>query len=109
MSAFTDPSRVPIHSPTTGTSIWTTGTTSTSTGCAGGGSFRAQAAASRSAASADARRDGLILLLVVLDDLGRPHASLGGIAPGVAKGLALAQQVPALIQLDLDLLQPSAA
>src|SRR5258706_9001327 len=42
MSAFTEPSRVPIHSPTTGTSCSTTGTTRTSGGGGGGGSFRAQ-------------------------------------------------------------------
>src|SRR5258706_14330333 len=56
MSAFTDPSIVPIHSPTTGTSICTTGTTRTSTGRGGGASLRAQAAASRRAVRAKAER-----------------------------------------------------
>jgi len=52
MSAFTDPSSVPIHSPTTGTSFWTTGTTRTSTGGGGGACPGAQADASRTAVRA---------------------------------------------------------
>src|SRR6266568_4385745 len=56
MSAFTDPSSVPIHSPTTGTSICTTGTTRTSTGWAGGASWRAQAPARRRVAATSSRR-----------------------------------------------------
>src|ERR1700754_4145974 len=109
MSAFTDPSMVPIHSPISGTSIWTTGTTSTSTGRGGGASLRPQAVASRTAASAGARRGAVILLLVVFDDLGRPHARLRGIAAGVAKGLPRAERVPALTQLALDRVQPRAS
>src|SRR5881392_1333503 len=52
MSAFTEPSSVPIHSRTTGTSAWTTGATRTSGGGGGGGFLREHAApASRQAAS----------------------------------------------------------
>src|SRR5258705_1515 len=43
MSAFTDPSSVPIHSPRIGTSFCTTGTTSTAIGAGAGGSLRPQA------------------------------------------------------------------
>src|SRR6266404_461041 len=50
MSAFTDPSSVPIHSTTTGT-------TRTSTGGGGGAGLRPQAVASRSAAATSVRRD----------------------------------------------------
>ena len=58
-------------------------------------------------ASAGARRDLLILLLGSSSTTsGERSAGLRGIASGVAKGLALAQQVPTLIQLDLDLVQP---
>src|SRR6185503_8527751 len=39
MAAFTEPSRVPIHSPTTGTSFWTTGRVSTTGTGAGAGSL----------------------------------------------------------------------
>src|SRR5258708_17666362 len=56
MSALTEPSRVPIHSPTMGTSFWTTGTTSTATGGGGDACLRAQAAARRVAKSATGRR-----------------------------------------------------
>src|SRR5262245_23141844 len=55
MSAFTEPSRVPIHSPITGTSIWTTGTTVTSTGGGGGACLRAHADGSRTAGRVKAR------------------------------------------------------
>src|SRR5712675_483777 len=57
MSAFTDPSSVPIHSPMIGTSCWTTGTTRTSTGGGGGAGLRAHAVPSRSAAATSVRRD----------------------------------------------------
>src|SRR5438093_8626939 len=49
MSAFTDPSSVPIHSPTTGTSFWTTGTTRTTSGGGDAACLPAQAAAARRA------------------------------------------------------------
>src|SRR5437867_4818812 len=55
MSAFTDPSSVPIHSPTTGTSFWTTGTTRTTSGGGGGACWRAQAVATRRAPRARMR------------------------------------------------------
>src|SRR5882672_7326637 len=42
MSAFTDPSNVPTHSLTMGTSFWTTGATTTSSAGGGGGSLGLQ-------------------------------------------------------------------
>jgi hypothetical protein len=46
------------------------------------------------------------LLLIILDDCRRPNLCFVRVNPDVAKGTALAQEVPALIQLDLDLLDP---
>jgi len=45
------------------------------------------------------------LLLVVLDDFGRAYAGLAGVAPSVAKRLALARQVPALARVHFDLVE----
>ena len=44
------------------------------------------------------------LLLIILDDLRRTNFRFVRVKPDVAKGTALAQEVPALIQFDLDLL-----
>jgi len=46
-----------------------------------------------------------LLLFVVFHDLGRPHARLGGIVTKLPERSTLAQQIPALIELDLDLIQ----
>lgn len=46
------------------------------------------------------------LLLVVLDDVGRTDAGLLWILAEFPEGSALAQEVPALIQLDLDGFEP---
>src|SRR5215831_15025741 len=46
------------------------------------------------------------LSLVLLDDLGWPKMSVGRIAAEFLQGAALAQQVPILVELDLDFLQP---
>src|SRR5258706_10461292 len=42
---------------------------------------------------------------VLLDDLRRAQVRVGRVVPGLARGAALAQQVPALIELHLQLLQ----
>ena len=47
-----------------------------------------------------------LLLLVALDGLGAPELGPLGIAAGIAEGAALAEQVPALVEGDLQLLQP---
>jgi hypothetical protein len=46
------------------------------------------------------------LLLIILDDLRRANLRVVRIKPDVAKGTSLAQEVPALIQFDLDLHEP---
>lgn len=46
------------------------------------------------------------LLLIILDDLRRANFRFVRIKPDVAKGTSLAQEVPALIQFDLDLHEP---
>jgi len=46
------------------------------------------------------------LLLIILDDLRRANFRFVRVKPDVAKGTALAQEVPALIQFDLDFLEP---
>src|ERR1700675_1361306 len=46
------------------------------------------------------------LLLIILDDLRRANFRFVRIKPDVAKGTSLAQEVPALIQFDLDLREP---
>ena len=46
------------------------------------------------------------LLLIILDDLRRPNLRVVRVKPDVAKGTSLAQEVPALIQFDLDFLEP---
>ncbi len=43
------------------------------------------------------------LLLIILDDLRRANFRFVRIKPYVAKGTSLAQEIPALIQFDLDL------
>jgi hypothetical protein len=48
------------------------------------------------------------LLLVALDDPCSPELGLLGVETGVAERAALAQQVPALVSRDLDLLEPLA-
>jgi hypothetical protein len=45
-------------------------------------------------------------LLIILDDLRRANFRVVRIKPDVAKGTSLAQEVPALIQFDLDLREP---
>src|SRR5262245_33102281 len=45
------------------------------------------------------------LLLVSLDDLGRPDGRRVGVEPGVAQSAPLAEQVPALVERDLQLLE----
>ena len=46
------------------------------------------------------------LLLIILDDLRRANFRFVRIKPDVAKGTSLAQEIPALIQFDLDLREP---
>jgi hypothetical protein len=46
------------------------------------------------------------LLLIILDHLRRANFRFVRIKPDVAKGTSLAQEVPALIQFDLDLQEP---
>ena len=46
------------------------------------------------------------LLLIILDDLRRANFRFVRVKPDVAKGTSLAQEVPALIQFDLDLYKP---
>ena len=46
------------------------------------------------------------LLLIILDDLRRANFRFVRIKPDVAKGTPLAQEVPALIQFDLDVREP---
>jgi hypothetical protein len=48
------------------------------------------------------------LLLIILDDLRRTNLRILGVEPDIAKGTSLAQEVPALIQFDLDLREPLA-
>jgi len=46
------------------------------------------------------------LLLVILDDLRRANLRVLRVEPDIAKGTSLAQEIPALIQFDLDLREP---
>jgi hypothetical protein len=46
------------------------------------------------------------LLLIILDDLRRANFRFVRVKPDVAEGAALAQEVPALIQFDLDFREP---
>jgi len=46
------------------------------------------------------------LLLIILDDLRRANLRFVWVIPNVAQGTSLAQEVPALIQFDLDLREP---
>ena len=46
------------------------------------------------------------LLLIILDDLRRANLRFVRVKPDVAKGTPLAQEVPALIQFDLDFREP---
>jgi hypothetical protein len=46
------------------------------------------------------------LLLIILDDLRGANFRFIGVKPDIAKGASLAQEVPALIQFDLDFLEP---
>jgi hypothetical protein len=46
------------------------------------------------------------LLLIILDDLGRANLRVVRVEPDISKGTPLAQEVPALIQFDLDLREP---
>jgi hypothetical protein len=46
------------------------------------------------------------LLLIILDDLRRANFRLVRVIPDVAQGTSLTQEVPALIQFDLDFLKP---
>src|SRR5437763_7057659 len=45
---------------------------------------------------------------VLLDDLGRPQVRVLRVAPRFAQGTTLAQQVPALVELDVDRREPLA-
>jgi hypothetical protein len=49
---------------------------------------------------------GRVLLLVSLDDRRRTHLGLVRILAKLAPCVPLAQKIPALIELDLDLLEP---
>ena len=49
------------------------------------------------------------LLLVALDDLGVANLRRVGILPGLAQRAALAQEVPALVERDLDRLRAGCA
>lgn len=46
------------------------------------------------------------LLLIILDDLRRANFRVVRVKPDVAKSTSLAQEVPALVQFDLDFLEP---
>ena len=46
------------------------------------------------------------LLLIILDHLRRANLCIVRVEPDIAKGTSLAQEVPALIQFDLDLREP---
>ena len=46
------------------------------------------------------------LLLIILDDLRRANLCVVRVEPDIAKGASLAQEVPALIQFDLDFREP---
>ena len=46
------------------------------------------------------------LLLIILDDLRRANLRIVRVEPDITKGTSLAQEVPALIQFDLDLREP---
>ena len=46
------------------------------------------------------------LLLIILDDLRRANLRVLRVEPDIAKGTSLAQEVPALIQFDLDFREP---
>jgi hypothetical protein len=46
------------------------------------------------------------LLLIILDDLRRANLRVLRVEPDIAKGTSLAQEIPALIQFDLDLRKP---
>jgi hypothetical protein len=46
------------------------------------------------------------LLLIILDDLRRANLRVVRVKPDITKGTSLAQEVPALIQFDLDLREP---
>jgi hypothetical protein len=46
------------------------------------------------------------LLLIILDDLRRANLRVLRVKPDIAKGTSLAQEIPALIQFDLDLREP---
>ena len=48
------------------------------------------------------------LLLIILDDLRRANLRVLRVKPDIAKGTSLAQEIPALIQFDLDLREPLA-
>ncbi len=50
--------------------------------------------------------DNESLLLIILDDLRRANFRFVRVESDVAKGTSLAQEVPALIQLDLDFREP---
>ena len=46
------------------------------------------------------------LLLIILDDLRRANLRVVRVEPDIPKGTSLTQEVPALIQFDLDLREP---
>jgi hypothetical protein len=46
------------------------------------------------------------LLLIILDDLRRANLRVVWVKPDITKGTSLAQEVPALVQFDLDLREP---
>src|SRR5688500_4485686 len=58
------------------------------------------------ATSVSSAGSALPLLLVALDDVGRPGCRSGGVLAGVPPALPLVEQVVGLVELDLDLVEP---
>jgi hypothetical protein len=50
--------------------------------------------------------DDQSLLLIILDDLRRANLCVVRVKPDIAKSTSLTQEVPALVQFDLDLHEP---
>ena len=75
-----------------------------------GGQGKASRTISRRVAGQIARLcafvDEEFLLLIILDDLRRANFCVVRVKPDIAKGTSLAQEVPALIQFDLNVREP---
>src|ERR1700691_2927784 len=56
--------------------------------------------------TASTSRAVICLAQVALDLVGGAHRGAAGIAPGLAQGAALPEQVPALVEVDFELPQP---